>query len=249
MNVPGIDRGPAGFKHEMNGQSDVRRGRGSPRRTAVLVALAAFAVPATASAQAGRATPAGARATPPHSPATIGVVAPRPPAASDHEPRLRPGRSLTAGRTALGGLPNVARSPNTAAPGTRVRHLPGPFTRFRHGGRIVYYCLGGFYVNDPGGFAVVEAPTGAVVHSLPPGYERLEVGGEIFYFYDGVFYAPGGRAGEYVVVPAPVGAVVSELPHEAVEVVIGGRRLFRARGVYYLSVRLEGRISWVVTVP
>lgn len=213
------------------------------------MALLLCAVPAPVAAQAGRATPSGARATPPGSPATVGAVAPSPAAAPDHEPRLRPGRSLTGGRTARGGPPNVARSPNVGGPGTHVRHLPGPFTRFRHRGRIFYYCFGGFYVNDAAGYEVVEAPAGAIVRTLPAGYEELEVGGETFFYYDGVFYAKGRRARGYVVVQAPVGAVVRKLPHDVVEVVIGRRQLFRARGVYYVSVRRDGRLLWVVTVP
>jgi hypothetical protein len=215
------------------------RARRFPAAVALLAPAMILAAPGAASAQAARATPAG-------SPARIGAVAPRPAAAPDHEPRLRPGRSLTAGRTALGAGPNVARSPNVG-PGTRVRHLPGPFTRFRHRGRIFYYCLGGFYVTGSAGYEVVEAPIGAVVHRLPTGYETLEVGGERFYYYDGVFYAPGRRTGEYVVVSAPPGAVVDELPHDAVEVTMNGRRLFEARGVYYVSIRRDGRLSWVVT--
>jgi len=242
---------PAGLNHAMNRKlADRERGSGTPPRgTHLLAALLLFALPAPVAAQASRATPSGARATPPGSPATVGAVPPRPAAAPDHEPRLRPGRSLTAGRTALGGQPNVVRSPNVGGPGTRVRHLPGPFTRLRLGGRIFYYCLGGFYVNHAAGYEVVDAPAGAVVHTLPAGYEELEVGGEIFFYYDGVFYATGRRAREYVVVQAPVGAVVQKLPHDAVEALIGQRRLFQARGVYYVSVRRDGRLLWVVTVP
>lgn len=205
-------------------------------------------VPQPLAAQSGRATPTGAHATRPGSPAATGVIAPRPAAAPDHEPRLRPGRSLTAGRAAPG-APNVARPPNVGGPGTRVPHLPGPFTRFRHGGRIYFYCLGAFYVGSSGAYEEVEPPIGAIVHTLPPDYETFELGGRTFYYHDGVFYARGRRGGEYEVVRAPVGAVVEELPLGAVEVEVAGRRLYVYRGVYYVSVQREGRRAWVVTVP
>ncbi|MGD8495083.1 MAG: DUF6515 family protein [Gemmatimonadales bacterium] len=207
-----------------------------------------LAMPHPLAAQSGRATPAGAHSTRPGSPAAIGVVAPGPAAAPDHEPRLRPGRSLTAGHAAPG-APNVARPPNVGGPGTRVPHLPGPFTRFRHGGRIYYYCLGDFYVGSSGAYEEVEPPIGAVVHTLPPDYETFELGGRTFYYHDGVFYAPGRRVGEYEVVRAPVGAVVAELPRGAVEIELAGRRLYVYRGVYYVSVQREGDRAWVVTVP
>lgn len=230
----------------VNPDGDTKRRRSS-RWWLGLVALC-LATPAPLAAQSGRAAPAGARATRPGSPAAIGVIAPRPAAAPDHEPRLRPGRSLTGGRAAPG-APNLARPPNLGGPGTRVPHLPGPFTRFRHGGRIYYYCLGAFYVGSSGAYEEVEPPIGAVVHTLPPGYETFELGGRVFYYHDGVFYAPGRRDGEYEVVRAPVGAVVGELPREAVEVEVAGRRLYVYRDVYYVSVQREGRRAWVVTVP
>ena len=212
-----------------------------PRTTAATLTAAltlALAVPAPGHAQ-------GARATPARNPATIGAVAPRPPAASDHEPRVRPGRSGTAG--AFG--PNVGRRPNVGGPGTTVRHLPGPFTRFRAHGRVFYYCLGSFYVRHASGYEQVEAPVGSVVRRLPAGHETLTLGNRTLYYYDGVFYERADRGDRFVVVPAPPGAVVGHLPDDAVETVVRGETYYLARGVYYLTLRRSGEQAYVVVTP
>lgn len=210
------------------------------RAAPALAALALLLIAGPATAQSG------GRATPPANPATVGVVAPRPTAPSGHEPRVRPGRSLTAGRSTLGARPNVAHPPNVGG-GTTVRHLPGPFTRLRVGSRIFFYCLGGFYRSHSDGYEQVPAPAGAVVRSLPAGAEQIELGGRMLWYHDGVFYEAGRRPGEYVVIRAPIGAIVSRLPEDAVEVSIRGAVHYEARGVTYVPVRREGEVSYVVT--
>lgn len=191
----------------------------------------------------------GARATPAGSPAAIGVLAPRPAAPAGHEPRVRAGQSLIGTRTGIGARPNVVHTPNVGGELPVLRHLPGPFTRLRVGGKLFYYCLGTFYTRHAGGYALTEPPDGAVVRSLPAGHETLELGGRILFYHDGVFYEPGRRAGEYVVVEAPEGAVVGTLPRDATELRIGGRLYYVARGVTYLPVRRAGEQSYVVTRP
>ncbi len=208
---------------------------------AATAVLLAFPEPAHAQSEA-RARPSG-------SPATIGVVAPRPAAAPGHEPRVRAGRSLTGSRTALGARPNVDHAPNVGGHGPILPYLPGPFTRVRVGGKIFYYCLGTFYTRHSTGYAVAESPVGAVVRSLPAGYETIELGNRTLFYRDGVFYEEGRRTGEYVVVAAPIGAVVGHLPRDAVDVRIGDQVYHVARGVYYLPVRRDGKLAYVVTRP
>jgi len=215
-------------------------GAGTFRTVVSLVLGGLLALPGPALGQAD------ARATRPGNPAAVGVVAPRPPAAPDHQPRARPGRSLTAGRTPLHAPPNVARPPNV---GGTVPHLPGPFTRMRFAGRIYFYCLGAFYRTHRDGYERVPAPAGAVVRALPSGAEELEHGGRTIWYRDGVFYEAGRRPGEYVVIPAPLGAVVSRLPEDAVEVRIGGLLHYESGGVYYVPVRRHGELGYVVTRP
>lgn len=229
---------------------DGRHGKGRLHGVAAsALALVATSLVLAPQAQAqARARPAAP--SPPR--ATTGVVAPRPAAPAGHEPRVRPGRSQTAGRTGFpvaGAPPNVARPPNVGRIPGFLPHLPGPFTRLRVGGRIYYYCLGGFYVRQPGGYELSEAPAGAVVRSLPRGHEEIELGGRTLFYHAGVFYEPGRRPGEYVVVRAPLGAVVGHLPADAVETVIGGVTYHLARGVYYLAVRRDGALVYVVTDP
>ena len=213
----------------------------------ILAAVAATAVllafPAPAEAQSG------ARARPAGSPATTGVVAPRPAAAPDHEPRVRAGRSPTFGRTSLGAPPNVDHAPNVGGPGPLLPYLPGPFTRIRVGGKVFYYCLGTFYTRHSAGYAVAESPVGAVVRSLPAGHETIELGNRVLFYHDGVFYERGRRTGEYVVVAAPVGAIVGHLPPDAAQVRVGDQIYHVARGVYYLPVRRDGELAYVVTRP
>lgn len=211
---------------------------------ATAVATAAFlAFPDPAHAQSG------ARARPAGSPATIGVVAPRPAAAPGHEPRVRAGRSLTGSRTTLGARPNVDHAPNVGGGEPILPYLPGPFTRIRVGGKVFYYCLGAFYTRHSAGYAIAESPVGAVVRSLPADYETIEFGNRTLFYLDGVFYEGGRRSGEYVVVAAPIGAVVGHLPRDAVEVKIGDQVYHVARGVYYLPVRRDGELTYVVTRP
>lgn len=213
----------------------------------VLATVAATAIllafPDPAQAQSG------ARARSAGSPATTGVVAPRPAAAPAHEPRVRAGRSLTGTRTSLGARPNVDHAPNVGRPGHVFPHLPGPFTRIRVGGKLFYYSLGTFYKRHSSGYAVAESPVGAVVRSLPAGYETIELGNRTLFYHEGVFYEEGRRSGEYVVVAAPVGAVVGHLPREAAGVRIGNQIYHLARGVYYLPVRRNGELAYVVTRP
>lgn len=206
--------------------------------TAVLLAF-----PEPAHAQSG------ARGRPAGSPATIGVVAPRPAAAPDHEPRVRAGRSATGARTSLGARPNVDHAPNVGGSGPFLPYLPGPFTRIRLGGKVFYYCLGTFYTRHSAGYAVAESPVGAVVRSLPAGHETIELGNRILFYHEGVFYEQARRTGEYVVVSAPVGAVVGHLPRDAAQVRVGDQIYHVARGVYYLPVRRDGELAYVVTRP
>ncbi|MFW6089635.1 MAG: DUF6515 family protein, partial [Gemmatimonadota bacterium] len=185
----------------------------------------------------------GARARPAGSPATIGVVAPRPVAPAGHEPRVRAGRSSTGARTSLGARPNVDHAPNVGGHGPLLPYLPGPFTRVRVGGKLFYYCLGSFYTRHSDGYALAESPVGAVVRTLPAGHETIELGNRTLFYHDGVFYERGRRAGEYVVVAAPAGAVVGELPRHAAEVRIGDQTYYLARGIYYLPVRRDGELA------
>lgn len=215
---------------------------------AAILATAAATVVLLASPEPAHAQ-SGARARPAGSPATIGVVAPRPAAAPGHEPRVRAGRSLTGARTSLGARPNVDHAPNVGGPAPILPHLPGPFTRIRVGGKVFYFCLGTFYTRHSAGYAVAESPVGAVVRSLPAGYETIELGSRTLFYYDGVFYERGRRTGVYVVVAAPVGAVVGSLPRDTAEVRIGDQIYQVARGVYYLPVRRDGELAYVVTRP
>lgn len=216
------------------------------------LAGASMLLPAPAPAQSGSSGARGRvsggaaspRSTPARSPARIGVVAPRPAAAPDHEPRLRPGRSITGGRTSLHAPPNVAHAANVGEP---IPSLPGPSTRVRFGGRLFYYCLGGFYVRHAGGYEAVDPPHGAVVRTLPAGYETLKIAGRTVYYFDGVFYEDGRRRGEYVVVPAPAGAVVGQLPRDAVEIRSAAGVRYRAGGVVYVPVERGAETVYVVS--
>lgn len=205
-------------------------------RVATLAAI--LLTPGLADAQ-GAARPAG-------NPATVGVVAPRPAAPAGHEPRVRPGRSITGGRAAAGAPPNVVHRPNVGGP---VAVLPCPYERLRHRGRIFFHCHGVFYVTRHGRYEVSESPVGATVRGLPDGTETLEVDGRTIYYFDGVFYSAGRRRGEYVVIEAPIGAVVGHLPSDAEEVVIAGRAYLVARGVAYLEVTRDGERWFVVSRP
>lgn len=210
-------------------------------------------IPSSASAQSS-----GARATPPRSPATVGVVAPRPaagtPPRTNHRPPsardARPGLLLPGSRPA-----NVAHLPNVGPPGaytpigTTIPSLPGAHTRLRFGAHWYYYCLGTFYSRTSGGFQVVAAPVGGTVASLPADAEEIEVGGRVHYYYDGEFYTAGRKAGTYVVVSAPLGAIVGHLPHDAVAIDVRGTTYFLARGVTYLPVRRAGLTEYVVSSP
>jgi hypothetical protein len=216
------------------------------------LAVAAHSVPPGLAAQSARA-----RAPPSSAPATVGVAAPRPtaatpprtsnrsPTARDAYPRLLPGARS----------PNVAHRANVGPPGayrpigTTIASLPGAHTRVRHGAAWYYYCLGTFYSRSAAGYEVVAAPVGATVNSLPAGAEAIEIGGRLLHYYDGEFYAAGRRAGTYVTVAAPEGAIVGHLPHDAVEVVVRDLVYFRARGVFYLAVRRDGLTEYVVSSP
>jgi hypothetical protein len=110
-----------------------------------------------------------------------------------------------------------------------------------------YYDDGCYYMPSNGGYAVVQAPVGAVIGDLPPGYETVLVGNDTFYYFGGVFYIYNGQG--YQVVAAPPGAVVSELPVGAVEQDINGETLMVYNNTYYLPISQDGQDAYEVVTP
>jgi len=82
-------------------------------------------------------------------------------------------------------------------------HLPEGFRTLRIANRVLYYLNGIFYQLTPYGYAMVNAPLGAVVGELPPGYYQILYRGTIYYVYNNTYYAqvPMGYS---VVTPPPM---------------------------------------------
>jgi len=107
-----------------------------------------------------------------------------------------------------------------------------------------YYDQGVYYQPSSGGYAVVAAPTGALVSFLPPGYETTSVGNDEFFYYGGTFYIDTGNG--YQVVAAPVGAIVTQIPDGAVQQNINGESYLLYNNVYYQPISQDGQDAYQV---
>ena len=78
------------------------------------------------------------------------------------------------------------------ARGTRIRHLPRGYRRYRWSHRYWYFAAGIWYVasddqNDPG-YVVMDPEAGMTVDSLPEGTEHVVVHGRTLYASHGIYY-------------------------------------------------------------
>jgi len=85
-----------------------------------------------------------------------------------------------------------------APAGATVAALPEDYITITVGGKTYYYYWGTFYVQAPGGYAIVAAPVGAVVPYLPDGYSTAFSGGARLYVYGSVRYRPYLQGGVVV---------------------------------------------------
>jgi hypothetical protein len=103
-----------------------------------------------------------------------------------------------------------------------------------------HYDTGVFYIEQNGGYVVVEAPQGATVTVIPDNSEKIEVSPTVNnYYYGGTFYEKSD--GGYTVVPPPAGSLVEKLPEGAEEVKIGEETYVRYGETYYLPVQVDGK--------
>lgn len=84
--------------------------------------------------------------------------------------------------------------------------LPRGFISIVFGKGHYFYGGGFFYRQEPQGYVVVPAPSGAVVYSIPPGYHQVIIDGVMYYTYEGVYYQRVSSG--YKVVEPPTTVVV-----------------------------------------
>lgn len=95
--------------------------------------------------------------------------------------------------------------------GKMVASLPKNHRTVSVGRTRYFYQHGTFYRKAPVGYAVVNAPLGAVVFDLPIGFRAVLVGGTSYFTYGGVYYrrVPTG----YRVVSAPPAIMLQAPPY------------------------------------
>jgi hypothetical protein len=123
--------------------------------------------------------------------------------------------------------------------GAAIASLPPNTTTVVVGGVPYYYYNGVYYQEQGTGYAVVEAPPGAVVEVLPDASAPVHVENAAPLEYaNGAFYqkqaaAADATATRYEVVKPPAGVVVTELPGDAVEKTVGDTTYYTHTGTWY----------------